>query len=258
MVLDSLRDDVGQGSGARTQNEAERQAQSRVVVALSGRWAHGALFTKDLPIEFVESVSREVRKQLIALHPDQTTPPGDILIARQEEMPVKLVTHALSEIGVNIPSSHWVRDYAPTFGIGKFLTVNIPQPEQLAIADGELSKRVNGAVDALKRMELDIQKGEYTQCAEDSRPLLELLNNPDLIRPLLKTSGLPDANAESLLSGLGQVYAYANAFHHRTERDGKVVSGAVNASSEDAYLAFATAAALLNLVQRKLSRKPLS
>jgi hypothetical protein len=230
-------------------------AQADIHLALAVQAQTFSFGLRAFPIEFLESNTQQGKKSILAFHPDRTSLPGDILIARHDESPVRLMTSPLPDITVSIPSSHWVRDFAPVFGVGRFLTVNIPKPEQLATADGDLAKRVNEAVSALHQMELDIQKGEWTQCAEDSRPLLELLNRAELIRPLLVTAGLPEANAESLLTGLQQVYQYAHAFHHRTERDGKVVEGGVNANPEDAYLAFATAAGLLNLIGRKISRK---
>ncbi len=212
---------------------------------------------RPLPIDYLEQRSTPPNPphQLVEFHRPQTQgAPGEVLLARGDETPLKLVTHSLGEIGFAIPSSHWVRTYAPQFGVGQFMVVDIPVIDQALVTDGELATRVNAAIGALKHMEEDIRKGEWTQCAEDSRTVLELLNRPALLRPLLKTTGLPEANENALLDGLRQVYSYSHAFHHRVEDNGKVIESAVNADPEDAYLAFATTAALLNLVARKLKR----
>jgi hypothetical protein len=178
---------------------------------------------------------------------------GDVLIARGDESALRLMTHALPDVGISVPSSHWIRDYAPAFGLGKFVVVAIPEIERVPADGTELAKRLGGAMDALQKMQQDILKGEWTQCAEDARPALELLNKPELVRPLLKTAGLPASNEQALLDGIHQFYTYAHAFHHRTQ-GGKVTEETVNADPEDAYLALATTAGLLNLVARKFSR----
>lgn len=209
------------------------------------------------PIDFVDKPSGigGAVDHLVAFHPPQKPGNfGDVLLGRGSEDMLRFVTHALPEVGIRIAASHWVRDYAKAFGIGRFMTVDIPQPDEVGDVTGELAVRVREATDALAKMQEDLRKGEWTQCAEDCRPVLELINRPDLLRPLLKTSGLPEANESALLDGLKGVFDYSHSFHHRVERGGKVTEGAVNANPEDAYLAFTTSAALLNLVSRKLRR----
>lgn len=153
-----------------------------------------------------------------------------------------------------IASSDWIAEFAPVFGRGKFLVLEVPEPAVVGETTGDLAKRVNEAASALEKMKVDIQKGEWTQCAEDARPVVELLNRPELIRPLLETNGIQPATAEKLIQGLDGVLKYTHAFHHRAERGGEKVVPAVHAEAEDAYLAFATAGALLNLVARKLAK----
>ncbi len=131
---------------------------------------------------------------------------------------------------------------------------DIPQPENGPPGAGDLPERVREASAALEKMRVDVQKGEWTQCAEDARPVIELLNKPELIRPLLETNGVQAPTADALLDGLHRVLDYSHAFHHRIDKDQKTVVPAVNAEPEDAYLAFATAAALLNLIGKKLQK----
>jgi hypothetical protein len=239
------------------QQVRERDPHADIQLTLTIQAQTLELQIRAFPVDFLEQRSTTVGQthQVIAYHrPQDSGNSGDVLLARGDEMLIRLMTHALVDIGFVIPSSHWVRDYAPAFGVGQFMVVDIPVIDSSAVADGELATRVNAAIQALKRMQEDIRKGEWTQCAEDSRPVLELLNRPALLRPLLKTAGLPEANETALLEGLKQVYTYSHAFHHRVEDGGKVTEAAVNADPEDAYLAFTTTAALLNLVARKLKR----
>jgi hypothetical protein len=243
-------------SAIHLQRGADAHADIQLTLSIQAQAVE--LKLRPFTIEFVEGVPRSggaPRPNLIALHPP-TAPgnPGDVLVAKGDDVPFRLMTHALGDLGVMIPSSHWVRDYAPAFGVGRFMTVDIPEPETAPSGAGELATRVNQAVDALRRMQEDVRKSEWTQCAEDARPVLELLNRQELLRPLLRTAGVPEANETALLEGLRQVFTYTHAFHHRVQDGGRVTESAVNAEPEDALLAFGVTAALLNLVAKKLSR----
>lgn len=154
---------------------------------------------------------------------------------------------------ITIYSSQWASDFAPAFGIGRFLILEVPDVNHTR-GSGPLEERVQEAAASLERMRTDIAKGDWTQCAVDARPVVELLNKKDLLRPLLETNGIQPATADALLAGLTGVLEYAHAFHHRVSKDLKTVVPAVNAESEDAFLAFATSAALLNLIARKLRK----
>jgi hypothetical protein len=182
-----------------------------------------------------------------------TTSGGYFLLTRSDDTLIAVKTHNLA-LSFTIHSSTWVRDYPGPFALGKFLVVELPGVEPPgSMGAGELNLRVSEAAAALRRMEQDIQNNQWTQCSQDARPVLELINRKDLIRPLLATSGLANDKVEALLTGLENIFTYTHAFHHRVDRAGVQVEPAVNAEQEDAYLAFAVAGALLNLVARKLA-----
>lgn len=153
-----------------------------------------------------------------------------------------------------IRSSDWVADFAPVFGLGKSLVIEVPEIEP-PIADGDLGRRLKEASEALPKMKTDIMKGEWTTCAEDARPIIELLNKKDLILNLLTSDGLPRDAAESLVNGVSGIFDYASKFHHRVERDGFTVTPPVKAEKEDAYLAYMNAVTLVNLVSEKARKK---
>jgi hypothetical protein len=179
--------------------------------------------------------------------------PGRYLLLLGNPNVVDVRVHALNQV-LTIPSSSWVRDFVGPLSMGRFLVVELPEPTALVAAGkGNLVKRVNEASKALLKMREDIDKNEWTLVAEHSRPVLELLNKKDLVRPLFATAGLADDKIDALLNGLQSVYTYAHAFHHRVDRAGNVTE-AVNAEPEDAYLAFAVSGALLNLVSKKLAK----
>jgi hypothetical protein len=242
-------------SAVHLQRGADAHADIQLTLSIQAQTIEAKL--RPFPIEFIDGAPRGTapRPNMLAFHtPQAPGTPGDVLLAKGDDAPLRLMTHALGDLGVPIPSSHWVRDYAPAFRIGRFMTVDIPEPDTASVGSGELATRVNQAVDALRRMQEDVRKSEWTQCVEDARPVLELLNRQELLRPLLRTAGVPEANETALLEGLRQVFTYTHAFHHRVQDGGRVTESAVNAEPEDALLAFGVTAALLNLVSTKLSR----
>ena len=153
-----------------------------------------------------------------------------------------------------IRSSDWVSDFAPVFGLGRSLVIEVPEVEP-PLTDGDLGRRLKEAAEALPKMREDITKGEWTTCAEDARPIIELLNKKDLVLNLLTSDGLPRDAAESLVTGVSGIFDYASKFHHRVERDGSTVTPPVKAEKEDAYLAYMNAVTLVNLVSQKARKK---
>lgn len=204
--------------------------------------------------EFRASPQQKPMQLLRTRSADEPLSQGDTMILGGGSDAFRLTTHTLSDVGVDIPPNYWVRDFAPTFDLGRFMVVELPQLDAPRIADGDLAIRVLDAVEALNRMQDDILHQRWTECAEHSRPVLELLNKADLLRPLLAASGVTKENEEALLEGLRGVYRYAHAFHHRVGDDKQTVNPAVNAAPEDAYLVFTVTAGLLNLFARKLKQ----
>ena len=205
----------------------------------------------------VPNVIPRQTEDLIVVHPAsrQGGPTGPSIVSPDPNQGLlTLYTEDVGQCPVTIPSSDWSHEFAPAFGLGRFLVLEVPQLPVGAEGSGELADRVREASGAIERMRVDLQKGEWTQCAEDARAVVELLNKGDLIRPLLETNGIRPETAQSLLDGLQGVLAYSHAFHHRVDQAGQKPVPSVNAESEDAYLAFATSAALLNLVGKKLQK----
>lgn len=178
-----------------------------------------------------------------------------VFLTRSGQTGMQFMTFQLSDISLDIPSSRWVRDYAPAFGIGETLVIEVPHQGLVQNLDGELGQRVQKAITGLQKMKEDIRSGEWTQCAEDARPVFELLNKPELVKPLLVTAGLPEDKEAALLNGIYNLLQYAHGFHHSVGHDGSTILPAVNANSEDAYLAYSVASALLNAIARKGARK---
>jgi hypothetical protein len=246
-------------------NQNEPQQKRTAVLDCALTPAAIAAILKERETHPTKDIVLNLQMVLVSLQPNFRlsaggSPPGpaDVVFGQQTTWGPGLgeVHGEAFNCSMTIYSSQWSSEYAPAFGVGRFLMLEIPEiPLEGAVA-GALADRVRAASVALGKMRIDIEKGEWTQCAEDARPVVELLNNRELLRPLFETNGVQPATAEALLSGLQGVLDYAHAFHHRLDKPREKVVPAVNAEPEDAYLAFATAAALLNLVARKLQKAP--
>ncbi|MDG7000091.1 MAG: hypothetical protein JRN15_13370 [Nitrososphaerota archaeon] len=153
-----------------------------------------------------------------------------------------------------IKASDWVVDFAPVFGLGKSIIVEVPEIEAAASSD-EIGQRINEAAKALPKMREELIKGNWTDCIENSRPILELLNKKGLLLEVLTNDGLAKDTAEALINGLSSTYEYASKFHHRIERDRKTISSPVKADKEDAYLAYLNAVSLVNLIAEKARKR---
>jgi len=239
----------------------EKNPKRDVIFQLTGRATRFVAAYSTTRTQYVEyqvpGINPRQTHTLIAFHPPNKTDPAggpEILSAEPNSGMFQVIIEEVPKFQRAIPSSDWATEFAPVFGIGKFLVLEVPESEIEVTKSGELAERVKEAGESLQRMRIDIQKGEWTQCAEDARAVVELLKKKELIRPLLETNGIQPGTAEALLTGLEGILDYTHAFHHRVDKAGQKPVPAVNAESEDAYLGFATAAALLNLVARKLQK----
>jgi hypothetical protein len=165
------------------------------------------------------------------------------------EVATELVT-----LRVVIHSSDWAHDYAPAFGVGRFTVVELPVLDAPVAAGHTLSEKLARAAGAVSEMTGDIRAGDWTDCVEHSRSVMELLKTSRAdVKALLVQDGLSDAAAEDLLNSVQAGFDFASKFIHEAGPDRKL-NPALVARKEDAYYVYAASTGLVDLVARKVAR----
>lgn len=153
---------------------------------------------------------------------------------------------------VVIRSSDWIHDYCPVFQIGKFSVFEYLLPDY-AEGSGSIEERLNESINAIKRMEENMIKGDWNGVIEDSRAVWELLRNQDEIKGLLMRDGYSEQAFIDLNESLRQLFNFSSKFHHKEDK-GKKIMSEIKASKEDAYLIYAMSMNIVNLISKKMQR----
>jgi hypothetical protein len=151
-----------------------------------------------------------------------------------------------------IPSGDWVHEYAPKFGLGKYLVVELPHPE--AGASGPLEERVERCRKAADVALEKLRQGEWENVCEELRPVWELIRNLPDVQALLTNDGYTADAAKAFNDTIKGLFELSSKFMHAVDKSGKNLVPEVRASKEDAYFQYLTAMAAINLITRK-SRK---
>jgi len=165
---------------------------------------------------------------------------------------------------VTIPSSDWIHDYSPVFQIGKFSVFEYLLPDYIEGSES-IEERLNESINAIKKMEEHITKGEWNDVIEDSRPVWELIRKESDIKDLLKRDGYTedaindlfgytDSNGNKHEGCLNSLFNFASKFHHKLDKQQKKVQPDIKASKEDAYLIYATSMNVVNMISKKMQR----
>ncbi len=153
-----------------------------------------------------------------------------------------------------IPSSDWINDYCSVFQIGRFSVFEYPLPDYLEGAERTITIRLDESINAIKKMEEDIKKGEWNQVIEDSRAVWELLRNHDEIKDILTRDGYTEEAFKELNESLNKLFDFSSKFHHKLDKDRKKIMGDIKASKEDAYLIYTVSMNMVNLILKKVNR----
>lgn len=190
---------------------------------------------------------------LFKYDPEFSSSQGNMWILSGDNGPsfIKTVNKKLSN-QVIIPSSDWVHDYCPVFQIGKFAVFEYLMPEYTE-GTGSIEERLNESINAIKKMEEDLIKGEWNGVIENSRGVGELLRNQDEIKDLFMRNGINEQAFMDLNESLKQLFNYSSKFHHREDR-GKTIMSEIKASKEDAYLIYSLSINIVNLISKKYQR----
>lgn len=150
-------------------------------------------------------------------------------------------------------ASNWIHDFAPQLDLGRFVVAELPIPSPVAV-EGEFAGRLNGAFEALQKMEEKVKVGEWTEVMEKSRPVAELLTkSKDVIESLLiEKHGYPEPAARNLTTVVGALFDYGSKFVKKTKD--KELLPKINAEKEDAYLIYSLSVGLVNLLTQKIRK----
>jgi hypothetical protein len=154
-----------------------------------------------------------------------------------------------------IRSSDWIHDFSPVLGVGRFINVELPEPGQMKTKVAGLGARLSRAITALEAMGHDIEEGEWTQCVQHSRAVVELLKDEATIKGVLVKDGFSEAAGADLMRSVRGLFDFASKFIKQLDPETKDVNPVLAANKEDAYFVYATSVCLVNLLSRKAQRQ---
>ncbi len=166
-----------------------------------------------------------------------------------------------------IKASDWVNKFQRYLGVGKFMIVEIREPEltdvqtaQLSEWQKELSKRVNRAKEALVKMEEKLREGDWGETISESRVIYEVFDVKKYPQNMTKEINEFFENAysgsetaiKSLEEAIGKLFDYASGLHHAVSspKDGKALKEPYVGTKEDAYMVYMLSVSLINIVQK--------
>lgn len=162
------------------------------------------------------------------------------------------VVEQQEEVPIIIKSSDWVQEFAPHLGIGNFVVAELPVPE--IERTNQHPPKLTKAVEALSEIKAKIQAGEWREACEKARPVIELLNEPDMIRSILNANGHPPEATSALVDALQKLHTYTSKFIHKVGQDRKTLLPDIVPEKEDAYFVQSLAVSLVNMLTQKARR----
>lgn len=154
---------------------------------------------------------------------------------------------------VTISASDWVQDYAPLLGLGRFVSVELPLPEELELSP-TLREKFDAARRAIAQMEEDFKRGDWPELLDHARPVPELFREQNYLRDAFEAEGYPaDAIAE-FRESLSKLFDFLSKFHHAVDRQGKVIPPRIRPSREEAEIVYALCVTIVNLLARTAKR----
>lgn len=152
-----------------------------------------------------------------------------------------------------IRSSDWLHDYAGPWKTTNYLVFEVPRQDPTPGGSG-LQEWVNAAIEATQRATVSLRKADWNDVVEDLRPVWELFKGRTDIKDLLENDGYSVDASTALNEGIKAQFELASKFVHRVDKSGKKITPEIRASREDAYLVYAVATAVVNLLASKLGR----
>ncbi len=186
------------------------------------------------------------------------------------------VDHSKPNLGVNfldiktqdysfnykINQSEWINRYAQKLGIGKFLLIElaVPDIEKTSRFWIELLDRLNKNV---QDIESSIKQGDWEKSILFLRQFYENIKIGDRksghqrfkeeLTKLFKKDQHTQAGIDNFYDGIWKFFEFFSKYIHDKDTHGNIMPKAIP-TKEDAYLGYALAIGLLNLISKKISK----
>ncbi len=151
-----------------------------------------------------------------------------------------------------IRASNWINDYAPKLGLGKYIILEIPEPD---ILEEEKFKELISIKDKVKS---HLDQGNWNDAIINSRMVFELLSKDGDLKELLKNSFanqcFSDDAIKNFFSGINEFFNFTSKFVHSLDQNNKFQQ-CPTAYKEDAYMVYTIISNLLNMISKKNHRQ---
>ncbi len=156
----------------------------------------------------------------------------------------------------------WIKRFAPYFGIGKFMLLELKIPEGILV-DEFWKKLYDRVVQNLQEMEKGLKNGDWQKVMTTSRKFYENIKFGDkkLIHTkfreqfdvIMKNEGHTDEGIQNLYDAIKNLFSFTSKYVHDKDNDGNI-NPIVICTKEDAYLVYSLSVGLLSLIGKKISK----
>jgi hypothetical protein len=161
---------------------------------------------------------------------------------------LKLKTDNFNE-DFKISASDWINNYTPKLGLGKYIILEIPEPD---IWEEEKFKEL---ISIKNKVKSHLDQGNWNDAISNSRMIFELLGKEEGLKEFLKNSFtdqcFPDEAINDFFAGISGLFDFTSKFAHVTDRS-KSFQPCPIAYKEDAYIAYSIISNLLNMISKKI------
>ncbi len=175
-----------------------------------------------------------------------------ILSGESSKVFAEVVTQTF-DVWTVIKASDWVQDYAPTLGIGRWISMELPSAEDFQVPE-PLKTRFATATKSLMDMEDDFKRGDWPDLVEHSRAISELFRDWDVVEKVLLTDGYPAEAVSEIQTSLAALFKFSSKFLHKLDKEKKLQPD-LRAYREEAELILALSVTFVNLFGRKAKRQ---
>ncbi len=171
----------------------------------------------------------------------------NILSGNNGESFLKLKTDPLNDV-FTISASDWINNYAPKLGLGKYIILEIPEPD---IWEEEKFKEL---ISIKNKVKSHLDQGNWNDAISNSRMIFELLGKEEGLKEFLKNSFadqcFPDEAINDFFAGISGLFDFTSKFVRVTDRSRSFQQCPI-AYKEDAYMAYSITSNLLNMISKK-------
>ncbi len=181
---------------------------------------------------------------------DTYAPVGDmnILSGNNGKSFLKLKTDNFNESYI-ITASDWINNYAPKLGLGKYIILEIPEPDILE------EEKFQELISIKDKVKLHLDQGNWNDAISNSRMVYELLSKEKDLMESLKNSFanqcFSDEAIENFFNGIYGLFNFTSKFDHILNQN-KEFQQCPIANKEDAYMSYSIISNLINMISKKI------